>query len=470
MKKFLLIDLPTFPKGTLSLSLITVAAALKNDFDLLYFDLNFSEDNRKLSELSLSAVSFAGLKVSSQNFTIAKEMSASLRKQNPDIKIIWGGELPTLLQELCSEFADCVVSGLFEVVYPAFVKDALDGVLKQRYQGKNLPDYGILSPDFSLLHKFERYNTFMGIPLETSRGCTQKCLFCMVLIMQAKNYYVKSIEQLQSEIKEYDGKFINVIDYNIGVSVPHVLNLSRVIRKSGALGWMAEMNIEMLDNDELLTALQKSRCRMIYCGIESVDEAPLESINKSQTNIVANYERIIRKVQSYGINVAAGMIIGLDGADEESYKRTLKFLTRMSLAYVKITFLVYNPGTKVKSYMGKRGTYSSEEIDRYDGNSVTYLPKDMTEERLYQVTANAIREFYSLSSIVKRALRSPKGIFQKLEFLFFNICYRGVYQQWLTNPGWDMQKLVRQPYRKSFSVRLAEFFLHYTRKVRALYG
>lgn len=467
MMKFLLLDLPTFPKGTLSASLLTVAAALKDDFEIAYLDLNYAEDSKRLSLMNLSSFSFAGLKVSSQNFSIAKEVTSALKLRNKELKVVWGGELPTLLPEQCAVFADCVVSGLFEAIYSEFIQDALEGALKARYEGKNIPANGMLTPYFPILKNFDRYNTFMGLPLETSRGCTQKCLFCMVLIMQAKNYYVKSLAQLTQEIKAYDNKFINVIDYNVGVSVPHVLSLSKIIQESGALGWMAEMNIEMLDNDELLLALKKSRCRMIYCGIESVDEAPLESVNKSETNIVGNYERIIRKAQSYGINVAAGMIIGLDDADEQSYQRTLDFFIRMSLVYVKITFLVYNPGTKVKTYMGKRGVYSSEEIERYDGNSVTYLPKTMTEERLYKVTANAVKQYYSLLCILQRAFNGPSGVLQKLEFFLFNLCYRSVYLQWLHNPDWDMQKLVRQHYQKPFAVRFAEFLMHSIRKARA---
>ena len=44
------------------------------------------------------------------------------------------------------------------------------------------------------------------------------------------------------------------------------------MKKAGVNGWMAEMCLESLDNDEMLGFMRDSGCRIIYCGLESIDE------------------------------------------------------------------------------------------------------------------------------------------------------------------------------------------------------
>jgi radical SAM superfamily enzyme YgiQ (UPF0313 family) len=314
----------------------------------------------------------------------------------------------------------------------------------------------------------------MGLPLETSRGCSENCMFCMVLIMQAKNYHFKSIDQLKIEIPFYKNKFINVIDYNIGVNKPHLLAVSKLIQESEALGWMAEMNIEMLDDDEIIEALSKSRCRVIYCGLETVDIEALKSVNKDKTNIVSNYKRIIQKVQRRGLNIAAGLIIGLEGADEKSYKKTIDFFIEMNISYIKITYLIYNPGTKVNQYMSKKGTYTTFDFEKYDGNNLTFLPHSVSEEMLNRIVLNIVKDYYSTLSIFKRAYLTSGGVLNKLETLFFNYCYRQPYLDWfnkenLIDKKIEFNKLLEQPYKKSFKLYISEKILNLIRKIRMKY-
>lgn len=470
----LLVDLPTFPQGTLSLSLFTVAGALLPHVVCEYADLNFEEDVRAFNAANFNKYSFVGLKVSSQNYAIAKKITEHIRQTGSTTKVVWGGELPTLLKAECLLIADCIVTGLFESICKEFVSDLQTGRLKREYIGNNRSENGIATPDFSILNNKVRYNSFMGMPLETSRGCTQRCLFCMVLVMQARNYYVQTPDQLLQNVQAVGAAYLNIVDYNLGVDKTHVLRVASFIQSSEVLGWMAEMNIEMLDDDEVLAALQRSRCRMIYCGLETIDEVALKSVNKDQTNKVENYERIIRKVQRYGIDIAAGMIIGLDGAEVNTYRQTLDFYNRMGVIYTKFTFLIYNPGTKVKEYMGRRGQYATEDISRYDGNSITYLPEKITEQELYALTAQLMSSYYAWPTVVKRAIATCSGVLHAAEYILFNWCYSRAYHTWqvvtrnTSHP--DFSRLLAQPYKKGIRLRLAEQMLTVVRKWRKAYG
>ena len=473
MESILLVELPTFPKGTVALSLYAVAAAFGPGYSIRILDLN----RQRLEDLSAGdSYSLIGLKVSAQNFDLAVEVGERLRKMYPAAALLWGGEYPTLVPGECAAYADVVVSGAFEPVVEELLADLEAGELKGQYAGEKAPPLGGLqAPRLDLLEDEGESLYFMGLPMESSRGCTYKCTFCLVHQMQP-GYALKDLSQLQRELPSYAGRFINLIDYNFGVHPSHVIRTARAIRDSEALGWMAEMCLESLDNDDMLAALAESRCRMIYCGLESIDEGALRAVNKARTNQIANYTRIIHKVQSYGIQVAAGVIIGLPegrriGSDGISaFERTRRFFQEMGIAYAKLTFLTYNPGTKVRESMRRKGDYLSDSPGFQDGNHLSYLAHGLDAEAVYRDAETFIRKFYHPAGIFSRVRKGSPRFWSRLEMFLFNLCYRDVYVSWLERDIFRdenaFQHLLREPLQKSWLLRKAEQALHWVRRRR----
>ncbi|MDB5283309.1 MAG: B12-binding radical protein [Bacteroidota bacterium] len=470
-KHIILFDLPTYPKGTVSLSLPAVAAFFANKYEVKIIDLNFEDISKYKLSAAGANIAFFGFKVSSQNISYAKTLSAKLKTEFKDVPVVWGGELPTILPELCLETADTIVQKTFETVATRFEQDLALGSLQKIYIGENIKAFSKNElPRLDLIGNPEKYSSFMGLPLETSRGCTETCTFCMVHNMQAKNYFTKDADLLKNELTAYKDKFINIIDYNFGVDAKHVIDTAEIIRKSGALGWMAEMCIELLDNEDVLKALGSSRCKMIYCGLETIDEQALKSVHKMNTNHIANYERIIRKAQSYGVQIASGFILGMDGTKESTFKSSFDFFQRMGIIYVKLTFLTYNPGTKVSKYMAKKGTFVTEDISYYDGNHISYLPTGVNAMDVMQGTEYFINRFYSLPSIISRSFNSRLGVLKRMEFILFNLCYRQVYLGWmksdfLHHPD-NFKTLVEQAFTKSVFIKSCEGLLNWVRKMQ----
>jgi radical SAM superfamily enzyme YgiQ (UPF0313 family) len=467
-----LFDPPTFPKGVLSLSLINVASSLSRDFIVEIADLNFTDPTEYLNSRNFNGVMVFGLKVSGQNFNYAKDISAKLKQRYPRARILWGGELPTLLAEECKEHADTIVCGLFEPVADEFMHDLANGGLKEEYRGDNNFDLSnIPSPRFDLLSSPEAYYSFMGLPLETSRGCTEKCAFCMVHVMQKKNYYLRGEDNLKAILENYKGHFVNIVDYNFGVDKHHVMKVSSLLAGAGANGWMAEMCIEELDDDELLEAMSNAGCRMIYCGLESIDDKALASVHKMNTNHVDRYEKIIRKAQKHGIQIAAGIIIGLENMDENTFTNLEKFFNRMGLIYAKLTFLTYNPGTKVQTYMKKKGEFITDDVTKYDGNHLTYVPFGLDVTSVLSGAEQFIKRFYSGPAIIKRSFNTNLLFWRRVEFILFNFCYRQAYFKWLDenvlHDGSGIDRLMEQPFKKGTRLSILERLLFFSRKFGA---
>lgn len=469
-QRIYLFDLPTYPKGVLSLSLPAVAGCFPpQEFDVSIIDLNFYGADYVPNLDQSAPLFFIGLKVSAQNFKYAKALSARLKKAHPAIPLIWGGELPTLLPDSCLQYADIVIQSMFETVAHDFIADLKAGAPKKIYTGSNnYPLSHITSPNLSAVSCINDYYSFMGLPLETSRGCTETCSFCMVHVMQKKNYNQKSKEQLRAELSNYKGRYVNVVDYNIGVDAGHVIAVAEVMKESAVNGWMAEMCIEMLDNDMVLKALSESGCRIIYCGLEAIDEGAIKSIHKMNTNHIENYERIIKKAQSYGVQIAAGIILAIDNTHESTFENLFRFFQRTGIIYAKLTFLTYNPGAKVQHYMQKKGAFTTEEVELFDGNHLSYLPNGVNADVVYKGAEQFIRRFYSLSGIISRSLNVKMGLAKRLEYVLFNLCYRNVYLSWLGNNIFYSQEgfnaLIETPFKKGFTIKFAEYFLKLLRK------
>src|SRR5579863_8243236 len=156
-----LFDLPTYPKGVISLSLPLVAACLQNDFNISIIDLNFNpHDYYKRIRFSTATVMF-GVKVSAQNINEAQLLSTRLRAEHPGAKIVWGGELPSLLPDKCLEYADSIVKGLFDPIAKEFSHDLKNGLLKKIYDAGDLVPFDYAPPPlFAKLPNPERYYEF----------------------------------------------------------------------------------------------------------------------------------------------------------------------------------------------------------------------------------------------------------------------------------------------------------------------
>ncbi len=463
----LLIDLPVFPKGVVSLGLPLLASYLHEHFDVSILDLNQYGWDQVFIEEHLNNVTYVGLKVSSQNYDHAVQLTRSIKRSDPEVSVIWGGELPSLLPEKCLEIADTIVMRRIEGCIQEFIADMQLKVLKKKYEGSTNFDGQHVVPSLALQLQAGDYYTFMGLPMETSAGCDRFCRFCMVHTMQPGMKY-KTAESIGLELKQLDGRFLNVVDYNLGVSPDHLFAVCKEFQRSGIIGWMGEMCLETLDDEAVLKALGSSRCKLIYCGLESLSEEGLKSVNKHKTNNPEDYRRIIRKAQSYGVNVASGFIIGLDGASEKAYDQMMDFYNEVGIEYVKFTFLTYNPGTYFYKAMQRSGTYTTDDITRFDGNHLTYLAEGLNEKQLYESTLKFIRRFYSLSNIVRRSGRAHASWLRRMEFILFNLCYRQAYLSWIQfgvlRPGsTGVRELMNRPFSKPLHIKLIETLLHKVR-------
>lgn len=334
-KLAVLVDLPTHPKGMRTLSLSVVATCLSSECDTAIVDRNIQPETAIFALLSgVRPIVFCGLKVCAQNEPLARALTEKIHART-GVPVVWGGELPTLLPSRALESADTIVCGRFEPVAEAFLADLKSGQLKPQYASPGGLHPGVIPKLHDTAAASGAYFSFMGQPLESSRGCPFGCTFCLVHVMQPEEA-LREAHAIRLDLDNNPRHFVNIVDYNVAQKRSHLLHLAAELARSKATGWMGEACIESLDDDEVLEALRASRCRIVYCGLESLSDLSLRSVAKGQ-NHASEYARIIRKAQSYGIEIAAGVILGLEGTTKESFDRLIAFLEEAGIIYVKLT-------------------------------------------------------------------------------------------------------------------------------------
>ena len=179
-------------------------------------------------------------------FGYALAFARKVRKEKPNVPIVWGGVHPTLLPEqtVKNEYVDVVVRGEGEAVVVDLADCIASGKPLDKVKGitfkvnkeiRNNPDAEIIDMDkipielpFELL-KLDKYPSLTAgrVHIQTSRGCPHRCGFCYNILFNRHAWRGKSAKRVLDEIEFLMQKFpqtkiIDPIDDNFFVDKKRV--------------------------------------------------------------------------------------------------------------------------------------------------------------------------------------------------------------------------------------------------------
>jgi radical SAM superfamily enzyme YgiQ (UPF0313 family) len=337
----------------------------------------------------------------------AYEIADEFKKRGKTV--VLGGIHPSLLPEEASSHADSVVVGEAENTWPTLLGDYRNGSLKKFYKSgrrANLRD--LLMPRWDLV-KNQFYVTHI---IQASRGCPFDCEFCSVSTFLGREICKKPVENIIKEIeflKKIDRhKTMVFCDDNFAVDKVYVKKLLRALIKMD-LTWTAETSIGVAEDTELLDLIAESGGKQLFIGFESLSQGNLDLMNKGGGgNKVEKYSEAISKIQSYGIAVIGGFILGYDFDDETVFEKTVNFINDTNMMSAQINILSVYPGTRLYSRLKAEGRILDEDWQRRSHDKVSFVPKQMAAETLLQGYYWVMNKVFSLDSISKRL----KGFWQ----------------------------------------------------------
>ncbi|HUX20898.1 MAG TPA: B12-binding domain-containing radical SAM protein [Spirochaetia bacterium] len=328
------------------LGLLTVAALLPPEWEKRLIDLNVA----KLREEEIrwaDYVFLGGMNVHRSSF---REVVQRCHAQG--VKVVAGGPLAT------TEYADFPEVDYFvlneaEITLPLFIEDLVSGEPRRIYSSSEFPDLtGTPAPMWELLDL--RY--YASLSVQYSRGCPFDCEFCGIAFLNGRKVRTKSAEQFVAEV---DGLYstgwrssVFIVDDNF---IGNKAKLKREVlpaltrwqvEHGYPFGFTTEVSINLADDTELMVQLVNAGFEHVFVGIETVNDTSLAECGKTQNrkrDILAS----VKKLQSNGLVVSGGFIVGFDNDPADIFEQQSAFIRDSGIAVAMVGLLNAPTGTRL---------------------------------------------------------------------------------------------------------------------------
>ena len=396
------------------LTLTTLAALTPPDIEVKITDENLEPVD---FEEEVDLVGVTGMVMHASR---AYEIARRFRQRG--IPVVMGGPHASSLPNEAKEHVDTVVIGEAENVWKGLIEDFQKGCLKPFYQADTFCSMEKLPfPRLDLLRK-DAYMTINCV--QTTRGCPHQCDFCHVTHFFGKTYRCRPVDEVVEEVKRLEGDFLVFIDDNIAGNRRYAKELFTRL-KPLKKQWASQASMTLTRDPELLRLAAESGCVSLFIGVESLSPENLKDVNKS-FNQAHQLEGAMKALHDHDIMVLAGFIFGLDHDDEGVFERTLRFCERNRIELPTFFLLTPLPGTPVFQRMEAERRLLHKDWSKYNGATVVFRPKLMTEETLQHGFNWACKEAYSWGSIFKRVFHPQQRFFTRV---LSNIAYRSIAQK-----------------------------------------
>jgi len=384
------------------LALPTLAALTPSDVEVIITDENVEPIDFD-EEVDLVGITFF-TSLAPRAYEIADEF------RRRKIKVILGGIHASMLPEEAIQYADSVVIGEAEELWPQVISDFQKGNLQKVYKSLGFPDIAKSPvPRWDLL-KTEQY---LIHAIQTSRGCPFNCEFCSVTAFLGRKYRWKSLKNVIKEVElllQLDNKKgIFFTDDNILANLERAKNLFNALIQFKIKGWWCQASLNKLMNDALLNLMYKAGCRVIFVGFESVSQNTLSRMDKSGINEVKKYEEIVRKVYSHGIVIFGSFIVGNDTDEDSIFEDTVRFIEDADIPFSMINILTPLPGTKLWQRLQDEGRIAEKDWGKYNGEAVCFKPQKTTPAQIQTKRSQILQEMYDYPVLYKRLSRLWKS-------------------------------------------------------------
>ena len=336
------------------LGLLTVAALCPKNWELKLVDRSF-EDLLDSDVLWADLVMVSGMPVQKDDIRETLLRARALGKRT-----MIGGPYASSEPHVLLRLADHVVVGEPDEIFDGIAADLERGSAKRLYVVKDKPDISKTPvPRFDLL----QINKYASMAVQFSRGCPFQCEFCDIITLYGRKPRTKSPRQLLAEL---DALFelgwrdqVFIVDDNFVGNHKRALELAQSLeewQKSHDYPFLfyTEASIDLAQRPELIGAMVKANFYYVFIGIESPSAESLAEAKKYQ-NLRRDQLDSIRFIQSQGLWVTGGFIIGFDSDTEDIFERQREFIESAALPWAMLGFLQAPATTPLHDRMLKQG-------------------------------------------------------------------------------------------------------------------
>ncbi len=381
------------------LGLLTIASMLPKEWSQRLVDTNVRRlTKRDLAWADCAFVSAMVVQRESARQVIARCKEAGLR-------IVAGGPLFQIEHEKF-EAVDHFILNEAELTLPGFLKDLAEGNAGRSYSSAQYADLRQTPKPLWELLDLRRY---ASMSIQFSRGCPFNCDFCNVTALLGHRVRMKTSPQIIAELdslyaRGWRDEIFFVDDNFIGNKrfLKNELLPALIDWRKGKTGifFFTETSINLADDPPLMKMMVEAGFNKVFIGIETPDEECLAECSKIQ-NKNRNLVQDVKRIQSAGLQVMGGFIVGFDHDRPSIFHRQIEFIQNSGIVTAMVGLLQAPPGTRLYERMKKEGRLRGDSSgDNVDGT--TNIIPAMSLQALREGYKGILQHIYSPEHYYRR--------------------------------------------------------------------
>lgn len=389
-----------------------LAPALLSALTPEHYRINFFDDRTEPINYD-EPTDLVAISVETYTARRAYQIASEFRKRK--VPVVMGGFHPTLVPQEVGEFAEAVVVGEAETLWPQLLDDFENGNLQSLYKaptGRHRHELKAIRPNRQL-YAGKRYLPIRLV--EAGRGCHFSCRFCAIASFFSSTQLRRPADEIVEEIKALKRSVIFFVDDNVTSRMEEAKELFRQLIPL-KLKWIGQASITAAWDEEFLQLLKASGCQGLLVGFESLEPDVLGSMGKSFNVAKGGYGPAIAQFRKYGIRLYGTFIIGYDGDSQNTVERALDFALEQQFFLAAFNHLTPFPNTPLYHELEQDGRLNYPRwwmAEEYRYGEVPFRPIGLDAEAIQKLCHWARRRFYGMSGLFQRAkawdwnLRSP---------------------------------------------------------------
>lgn len=389
------------------LGLLTISSMLPGTWERRLVDMNVRR--LKDSDIEWADVVFCTAMIVQKDSL--EEVVARCKARGKRV-VVGGPYVSTSADQLPG--ADHVFVGEAETTLPEFLRDLESGEPRRVYQSSEKPSLALAPvPDFRIAD-IKRYS---AMSIQYSRGCPFSCEFCDIIEIYGRVPRTKSNQQMIAELDALRATgwrgTVFIVDDNFIGNKKNVRRLLPALiewqaRNNRPFEFLTEASVNLADDDSLLGAMRGANFRRVFLGIETPVAESLKEAQKGQ-NTKRDLLESVRKIQSYGMEVMAGFIVGFDHDPEDIFERQVDFIRESAIPLAMVGLLTALPDTQLWRRLKREGRLIADSSGENTNCELNFIPK-MDAARLIEGYKAIMRKVYKPGEYYQRALECLRRV------------------------------------------------------------
>jgi hopanoid C-2 methylase len=261
-------------------------------------------------------------------------------------------------------------------------------------------------------YRLIQFRRYLIASIQFSSGCPFTCEFCDIPGLYGRNPRLKTPQQVVAELDQLaDGGAVAVyfVDDNFFANpraaldlLPHIIAWQK--RRGYLLQFACEATLNIGASPKLLELMREAKFFTMFCGIETPEAEALRAMHKEH-NLRRPILEVVDQLNRHGIEVAAGIILGLDTDDDQTADAVTDFTRRSNVPILTVNLLYALPRTPLHDRLAKSGRLNSGE--GRDSNIEFLRGYDVVHRDWRRV----VEEIYSPSAIYARYAHNCRQTF-----------------------------------------------------------